>query len=173
MMFEVVPLMNHEKMTTKKTSIKVAYPERLQIAQGTCGNFRCHSVYISICLDPRMIQRVNCGNALLWISFQKTRNKIFCFFTNIGPFWFIKREFAEQHCLNNFLICLAVKWRVAAQQDVENHSTAPQVALMVIRFLEDFWCDIVWCSILLMHLFAWYERSCRAEVDNCDACLLS
>lgn len=36
---------------------------------------------------------------------------------------------------------------------------------MVVTFFEDFGRNIIWCSKLLTHFLAAYERSGRAEVD--------
>ncbi len=35
------------------------------------------------------------------------------------------------------------EWRVAAEQDVHDDTASPDVALLVVVALEDFWSDVV------------------------------
>ena len=75
--------------------------------------------------------------------------------------------------LNNLLISLAIEWRVAAKQDVQDDTTAPKIALLIVTLLQNLWGNIVRSSILLNHFLSGNVLSRSAKVDNCDACLIA
>ena len=89
------------------------------------------------------------------------------------PFRLIQCVLTCEYGLNNFFIGLAIEWRVAAQQDVQDDTAAPKIALLVIALLENLRSDVVRRAVLLDHLLAWSVRSGSAEVDNSNACLIA
>ena len=89
------------------------------------------------------------------------------------PFWLVECVLALEHGFNNFFVGLAIEWRVAAEQDVEDDTAAPKIALLVVALAEDLRRNVVGRPVLLGHLLARDEGSGRAEVDNSNACLIS
>ena len=88
------------------------------------------------------------------------------------PFWLVECIFTQQDSFDDFLVGLTIERRVAAEQDVKNDTTAPQVALLIVALLEDLRCDVVRRPILLDHLLTGSVGSGSAEVDNGNACLI-
>lgn len=60
----------------------------------------------------------------------------------------------------------AIERRVAAEQDKEDHANRPQIALLVVVLLKDFWGDVVGRAKLLRHLLRWVDHSRSSEVDD-------
>ena len=73
----------------------------------------------------------------------------------------------------DLFVSLAVEGRIPAQQNVQDHATTPQVALVVIAALQHFRCNVIRRSILLCHLHTWCKRTSCAKVNDGDSCLLS
>ena len=89
------------------------------------------------------------------------------------PLGLVQGVLPQEDSLDNLLVSLAVEGRVATQENVQNDATAPQVALMIVALLEDLGRDIVRRSELLTHHLTAFERSCRAEVDDGHAGLVT
>ena len=65
------------------------------------------------------------------------------------PFRFVECVLASQDAIDDFLIGLTVEWRVAAEQNVENDTDAPEVALMVVAAPQHFRCNVIGCPVFL------------------------
>ena len=76
---------------------------------------------------------------------------------------------ASLHCIDNELVAGAVEGRVPAQQDVENHSAAPEVTFLIVALLEHFWRDVVGRAELLREPLALLEGAGRPEVYHFDS----
>ena len=55
--------------------------------------------------------------------------------------------------LQDFLIVVAIKGWIAAQQDVQDASSTPEVALDTVVSRQDFWRYVVWRASTSAHLF--------------------
>ena len=89
------------------------------------------------------------------------------------PLGLIEGVLTGKHRLNDFLIVLSIKGWIPAEQDVQDHATAPKVTLVIVVFLEDFGSDVVRCAILLRHFLTWSVRASRPKIDNGDARLVA
>lgn len=64
-----------------------------------------------------------------------------------------------------FVVGAIERW-VAAEKDKEDHADRPQIALLVVVLLKDFWSDVIRSAELLRHLFCWIDHSRSSEVDD-------
>ena len=89
------------------------------------------------------------------------------------PFRLIESILTFEDGLDYLLISLAIERRVAAKQDVEDDTTAPEIALLIVTLLQNLWGNVVRSSILLNHFLTGNVLSRGAKVDNCDARLVA
>ena len=85
------------------------------------------------------------------------------------PFWLIQGVFALQHCLDDVLVTCAVERRVAAEENVEDYTATPQIAHVIVAFLQHFWGYVIRCSVLLIHFLASFVHTRCAKVNYGDS----
>ena len=51
------------------------------------------------------------------------------------PLWLVERVLSLEHCLDDVLVASTVEGWVATKQDVQDHTTTPQIAHVVVTFL--------------------------------------
>ena len=92
---------------------------------------------------------------------------------HLVPLRLIKGEFAQCDSLNDLLVSLTIERWVAAEEDVQNDATAPQIALLIVAFLQNLWRDVIRCTVLLGQLLAWDKLSRRPEVNDSNTGLVT
>lgn len=71
-------------------------------------------------------------------------------------------ELAFLHLIEDFFVGVSVERRISAQNDVEDHSSRPNVAFLVIRPFQDFRGNIKWLNdtrLQFLLLFSWHFSS--------------
>ena len=72
--------------------------------------------------------------------------------------------------LGQDLLISSIKGWLPAEQNIQDDSNAPQIALLVVLALENLGSNIVWGSVHLVHLVIVFTVDLRgAKVDNFDA----
>ena len=97
-----------------------------------------------------MFKRLLCCQSLFWLA-NEFLNKVLGFFGNIVPFFAIEVEFAPLDHFQYLLVVITVKWRVSAEQNVEDASGRPHVALDAVVTGQDFGRDVVRRSRSCVH----------------------
>ena len=71
--------------------------------------------------------------------------------------------------LGQDLLISSIKGWLPAEQNIQDDSNAPQIALLVVLALENLGSNIVWGSVHLVHLVIVFTVDLRgAKVDNFD-----
>lgn len=76
---------------------------------------------------------------------------MFHFFGDLGPIFWVKLKILLKNSLEDLLIVIALKWRVAAQHNEKDYAKTPNVAREIVIASEDFWCHVIGSANYGMH----------------------
>jgi len=71
--------------------------------------------------------------------------------TNLVPFFAVEVKLTFLHHLENLLIVITIKWRIATEKNVQYAASRPEVALNTVVSCKYFWRDIVWRTCSCAH----------------------
>uniref|UniRef100_A0A7S3HXY7 Uncharacterized protein n=1 Tax=Favella ehrenbergii TaxID=182087 RepID=A0A7S3HXY7_9SPIT len=117
--------------------------------------------------DPGIGKGILRCDAFDRVSIQQLFQETFCFFADVLPLFFSELP-GTVKVLHFFqdLFVTTTKGRHSAEQNVENDSDTPHVALLVVIAEEHFWRDVVRRAVELSHLVVSFLIVMRcAEVD--------
>jgi hypothetical protein len=80
----------------------------------------------------------------------------------------LERELSLANALHDLLIGLTVEGRHTGQQDVSNDTCRPDIALLIVVFVEHLGSDVVWRAELLVKISVRVVDERGAEVDDLD-----
>ena len=95
-------------------------------------------------------------------------DKVFASVTDVVPCFVIEGKSTSTDFLHDFLVALAVEWRLTTQQDVANYPTTPDIALFSVVLVQNFRCNIVWGAELFIQLLVWVIDKRGSKVNNLD-----
>lgn len=93
-------------------------------------------------------------------------NKVNSLITDSVPLLVVYTEFASFHFFYYLIVVCSVKWRIAAEQNVENNTNTPEITLLVVFVIEHLWGDVVRGSKFLAHLLTRVKDPRSSKVDN-------
>ena len=79
---------------------------------------------------------------------------------------------AHSYFLNNLLVA-TTEGRIATDHDIDNHSNAPNVALLVILVLKHFWSNVIGRAIDAAHRLLFLVEVRRTKIYQLDRKLLA
>lgn len=83
--------------------------------------------------------------------------QVLAFIRDLLPHGIFVFNFGLVHSSQDFIIVVAIEWGLAAKKDIENNTTAPDIALAVILLKKNFGGDVVWRANCLLQLLAWIK----------------
>ena len=96
------------------------------------ARIRCIEFYFGVILYPLIFKGLFSRYAILGFEGQHLINEIFGTLANMIPFWRWKSELSLLYPLEDKLIVFSIKRRIATEENVENHTTTPHIALLVV-----------------------------------------
>jgi len=99
---------------------------------------------------------------------QKLGNEIFGTLADTVPNFVLKIELSNLNGLHDLLISTTIKWRDSRQNNVSDYTSRPDVALLSVVSVQNFWCDVVGRSDLLAELLLWIKNLRSSEIDYLD-----
>mmetsp|Transcript_37035 Transcript_37035/g.78548 ORF Transcript_37035/g.78548 Transcript_37035/m.78548 type:complete len:262 (+) Transcript_37035:376-1161(+) len=119
--------------------------------------------------QPRMAEQVLGGGSLGRIEGQHLRDEVLQLAGVLVPIWAWEVEASPLHSVEDIEISVAVEGRIAADQDVADDTTAPDVALLIVSLAgQDLGRDVVWSPSLGLHELSRRVGLCKAEIDDLD-----
>jgi hypothetical protein len=111
-----------------------------------------------------VLQSCISSNSGGWVLGEHLLYQIFGVLAHLLPLRPLEGVVALPHVVQDLIVSLAVERRASTEEDVENDSDAPDVALLIVLPLEDFGSDVVCSSILLSQKLAFLKFLTCAEV---------
>lgn len=93
-------------------------------------------------------------------------HQIFSSRAYIFPVFVISTELALSDSFNNFIFICTIEWRIAAEQNEEYNTNAPDVAFFVVIIIEDLRSYVIWSAVLLTHFLILYKWSWSPKINN-------
>lgn len=106
------------------------------------------------------------GWAFLNVVSQKLRNKVFGSLADAGPRLVFKIELSNLNGFHDLLVRTTVKRWDSRKNDISDDACGPDVALLSIVPVQNFWCDVVGRSNLLAKLLLRIENLSSSEINH-------
>lgn len=113
-----------------------------------------------------MLQGLFSGRALSWFVGKQRPDEALAVLRDGLPDTVFERELTLTNLLHDILVRLAVERRHARKQNVGDHTSGPDIALMVVVLVEDLWSDIVWRAEFFVEATVWVIDERGTEVDD-------
>mmetsp|Transcript_3000 Transcript_3000/g.7420 ORF Transcript_3000/g.7420 Transcript_3000/m.7420 type:complete len:316 (+) Transcript_3000:1903-2850(+) len=117
-------------------------------------------------LEPGVIQQLCRRPSLLWIHHQHVAHHVLRRLAHAQPVWSIQLVRAVLDILDDGCVCAAVKWRVAAEQDVQHHARAPHVGRLAVVARQHLGRDVARGAYLGMQLLVWLTEVGNTPIDD-------
>jgi len=95
------------------------------------------------------------------------------FLDKINTFWWYSRPYWPAHFVDtlldipkNLFVCFSIKRRLSTQQDVQDYTTGPYIALLCIFTGKDLWRNVIWRAVSLMHFRRRIKRLRSSKIDD-------
>jgi len=137
----------------------------LKVVQRPGGNLLIDFLLGGISLDPGVLKSILCRNSTGRVKSEHFSDEVLGFRRNLIPLGLLESKLSSENIFNDLLVVLAVERRVAAEEDVENYSRAPDVALLIVLFLQNFRRDVIGRAELLSQPLSGFIVSCRSKID--------
>lgn len=108
------------------------------------------------------------GWAFLNVVSQKLSNEVFGSLADTGPRLVFKIELSNLNGFHDLLVRTTVKRWDSRKNDISNDACGPDVTLLSIVPVQNFWCDVVWRSDLLAKLLLWIENLSSSKINYLD-----
>jgi hypothetical protein len=124
-----------------------------------------------VVLDPGVLECLLRGDALRGCVREHLRDESLRLLRDALPVGVVERVLPGLDCLHDLDVGGTVEGRVSAQEDVQDDSARPHVALLVVVAEEDFGSDVVGSAVLLVHLFSFLVLHGDSKVDDFELCV--
>jgi len=118
--------------------------------------------------QPCVVKSLRSGWSLVLVIGKQLSDEVLGLIRDDVPDSVVKVERSLSHLAHDLLVALTVEGRHAGQKDVSNDTCRPDVALVVIVLVQDFWGNVVWGTEFLVEGSAWVVHEGGTEVDNLD-----
>lgn len=115
-----------------------------------------------------MLQCLLRSGALCYVEREKLRDKVFGLGRDRVPDFVCKAEFSLANRSHDLCVCHTVERRNSREQNKDNYTSAPDVALFSVTLLKNLGCNVVGRANLFAQLLAGIENESRTEVDDFD-----
>ena len=115
-----------------------------------------------------MLKSIFGGRALFRRVGEQARYKVFAVLRDCLPNTVVKVVLALANFLHDVLVRLPIERRHAREENVRNDTTGPDIALMVVVFVEDLGRDVVWRAKLLVEVTVRVIDQGCTEIDDLD-----
>jgi len=116
--------------------------------------------------DPGVFEGIFCAGSFFWLISKEARDEIFGVLRDGVPALVVEVELAESDLLHDFLVALAVEGRHTREQDVDNDTGGPDVALGRVVLVQDFGSDVVWGTKFLIKVLGWVVNKSSSKIDD-------
>jgi len=106
--------------------------------------------------------------ALGYVVSQQRANEVFRTLADTVPNLVLKIELSNLNRFHNLLVRAAIKWRNSRQNDISDHTCRPDVTLLAIMSVQNFWCDVIRRSDLLFKLLLWVKNLSSSKINHLD-----
>jgi hypothetical protein len=108
------------------------------------------------------------GWAFLNIVSQKLRNEVFGSLADAGPRLVFKIELSNLNGFHDLLVRTTVKRWNSRKNDISDDACGPDVTLLSIVPVQNFWCDVVGRSNLLAKLLLRIKNLSSSKINHLD-----
>ncbi|GBE60051.1 ABC transporter ATP-binding protein, putative [Babesia ovata] len=142
--------------------------EALHVVDGELQAGEVHAVIPGHVGEPVVLERLVRADALGGVVRNHARDEVLRTLRHLAPLRQVEGVLAGLHLLDDLGLIRAVEGRETAQQNVQDHTNRPYVALAVVHALEHVWRDVVRGADLVLHLRVQVAVRGETEVDDPD-----
>lgn len=114
---------------------------------------------VVIDLEPPMLETLLRADPLRWILLEHGAHQLFGLRGDGVPVGRVELQFLSHHVLKDFLVVISFEGWVATEEDVEDDTQAPHIALLVVVTFEHLWGNVVWRADNGVHLIGTILRA--------------
>jgi len=93
-------------------------------------------------VEPGMLEGLGRGDAVLFLA-EDASDQVLALWGSLIPTWSLHRVLADLDQLDGLIICISIEGRLARDENVEDNTNTPDIALLAISALNDLRCDVV------------------------------
>lgn len=118
--------------------------------------------------DPGVLEGLLSRGAALRLVGEQLGDQVLCLVGNVVPAWVREGELPDSHLLHDVLIAGPVEGGHAGQDDVQDDTARPDVALLIVLLVEDLGGYVIGGSKLLIEGLFGVEAQGGTEIDDLD-----
>ena len=141
--------------------------EFAEVVEGVHGEGLIHLESGELC-EPGVLKGLLGGGSVGGRVSEERADKALGVLADSLPDTVLERELSLANALHDLLIGLTVEGRHTGQQDVSNDTCGPDIALLIVVFVEHLGSDVVWRAELLVEISVGVVDERGAEVDDLD-----
>ncbi len=105
-------------------------------------------------------------HTLVNICLKSLWNEIFDLLRRCLERWIVKMVLSLQHAAYNFWVGLSLEWRPSTHHDVQDNTHGPNITLDSVLAFQDFWGNVVCCSIWIAHDFILWQLLSQSKINQ-------
>ena len=99
---------------------------------------------------------------------QKFVDEVLGVIGDLAPYLTFHAILSIEYTIYNIFILFTTKWWLTAKHDIHYNAHRPNITLCCIAPFKDLRCNIVWCSIWLVHYFIRINSLRKTKVNQFD-----
>ena len=124
--------------------------------------------------EPRMIQQLFSRISFLLVFSHSFFNEIYCFWTNIFKYRFIKIKLTFHNKIFDILLSLSRKGISACKEHIWYNTYAPNINFLIVIFVQDeLWSHIQWTSKHKIQSFFRVKETWKTKIRNFNIQIIS
>ena len=116
--------------------------------------------------DPRVLEGFLSARSLLRVVGEELSDKVLGLISDAAPARILEGEFSDSDLLHDLLIALAIEGRHSREDDEEDDSAGPDIALFIILLVEDLRGDVVRSTQFFIEGLNWVINQRCSEIYN-------
>jgi len=141
--------------------------EALHVVEDTQGEGLVNSKSGKL-IQPGVLECDISRRSVFFIVGEELADEVLGLVRDVLPDFVLEVELSLSDLLHDVLIALTIERWLSREEDISDDTARPDIALVVVVLVENFWGNVVWGSELLIKVLAWVIDKRGTKINDLD-----
>ena len=141
--------------------------EALHVVEDTQGEGLVNSKSGEL-IQPGVLECDISRRSVFFIVGEELADEVLGLVRDVLPDFVLEVELSLSDLLHDVLIALTIEWWLSREEDISDDTARPDIVLVVVVLVENFWGNVVWGSELLIKVLAWVIDKRGTKINDLD-----